>query len=301
MHVCALTIILNRFVANPFEDESQKLYHTGDLVSYNDDGNLEFLGRIDTQVKIRGFRIELGEIEAVLLKSSPLHECCVNDVQGPKGQKVLAAYLVPTVDEELDLAKLKATLKQTLPEYMVPMAFVVMDKLPLTANQKVNRRALPTPDWQAQLTQASDGPKVMPRTQSEMLLAEIWKELLGMDESPGVSQVWAFSWSHCISGCQCVSGLTVCLTVSFTVPLSLTCLSQPWCLSLCLLLGFTVSRSLTCVSQPCCLSALSVFLGFTVSFPGVADNFFDLGGHSLTAAAMIARIKVRVSTLVWND
>ena len=255
-----MTIILNRFVANPFEDESQKLYHTGDLVSYNDDGNLEFLGRIDTQVKIRGFRIELGEIEAVLLKSSPLHECCVNDVQGPKGQKVLAAYLVPTVDEELDLAKLKATLKQTLPEYMVPMAFVVMDKLPLTANQKVNRRALPTPDWQAQLTQASDGPKVMPRTQSELLLAEIWKELLGMDQSPGVSQVWAFLlvtlyllvsvWllvspylSLCLSLCLSVSLVSLSLVVSHCV-----CFLVSLWLSVSLCLSALLSLSPECVS-----------------------------------------------------
>ncbi len=137
------------FIPDPFSDDpASRLYKTGDLVRYLDDGNLEFLGRVDDQVKVRGFRIELGEIEAVLRKHPAVGESLVLPRQEPGGQKHLLGYVVAHATRPRP-AELLTFLRQTLPEYMIPHAIMVLDRWPLLANGKVDRRALPQPDAQA--------------------------------------------------------------------------------------------------------------------------------------------------------
>ncbi|MEG4456885.1 amino acid adenylation domain-containing protein [Microcoleus sp. N9_A1] len=163
-----------KFIPNPFSNEpSARLYKTGDKVRYRPDGNIEFLGRIDNQVKIRGFRIEPGEIEAALSQHPNVQEAAVIAREDSPGDKRLVAYFVsnlkqPTIDE------LRHFLKEKLPYYMVPTAFVTLDALPLTPNGKVDRKALPTPDTARQELQAD---KVEPRTRKEEILAQIWREV----------------------------------------------------------------------------------------------------------------------------
>ncbi|MFD3823261.1 amino acid adenylation domain-containing protein, partial [Streptomyces sp. NPDC058625] len=168
------------FVADPFGDEpGGRLYRSGDLVRYLPDGNIEFIERIDGQVKIRGFRIELGEIEAVLEQHPHVRTCAVlaqPDTRSDGTGKRLVAYVVtdggaPDVDGEL-----RAHLKERLPSYMVPSAFVTLDELPLTGNGKLNRRALPLPDESAAPAPSAAS---LPRTATEAKLAEIWAEVLG--------------------------------------------------------------------------------------------------------------------------
>jgi len=166
-----------KFVANPFHDpsdpsSSERLYRTGDLVRWLDDGNLEFLGRIDQQVKIRGFRIELGEIEAALTAHAEVRDAVVLARQSTAGDKRLVAYVVGTADAEA----LRRHLAASLPDYMVPSAFVALEALPLTPNGKVDRKALPDADLSA--VQAE---YVAPRTPTEEALCAIWQDLLGID------------------------------------------------------------------------------------------------------------------------
>ncbi|GGT07948.1 amino acid adenylation domain-containing protein [Nonomuraea spiralis] len=134
-----------RFVADPFGEPGERMYRTGDLVRRNDDGQIEFIGRAGDQVKILGFRVELGEVEAVLGAYPGLAHVAVVAGQSAQGDRRLVAYVVPAGDAP-DPAALRAHVKTSLPDYMVPTAFVVLDALPLTANGKVDRAALPDPD-----------------------------------------------------------------------------------------------------------------------------------------------------------
>ncbi|MBI3947384.1 MAG: amino acid adenylation domain-containing protein [Armatimonadetes bacterium] len=168
-----------RFVASPFNVQRstlnvERLYKTGDLVRWRADGTLDFLGRMDHQVKIRGFRIELGEIEAVLSQHPGVRQCVVLVREDTPGEKRLVAYVVPADGGAPD-GLLRAHLKAKLPEYMVPAAFVLLEKLPLTPNGKVDRRALPAPE--ATAVPAGAG-FVAPRDALERRLAAIWEELL---------------------------------------------------------------------------------------------------------------------------
>ncbi|AQU81375.1 MULTISPECIES: non-ribosomal peptide synthetase [unclassified Halomonas] len=162
-----------RFVADPFV-QGERLYRTGDLVRWRDDGQLEYLGRLDHQVKIRGLRIELGEIEAELLAQPEVREVVVVAQEGPGGSR-LVAYVVPQADIELDTSSLREVLGQQLPDYMVPGVVVTLDTLPLNANGKVDRKALPEPD----LTSGSQYEP--PQGEIEGALAEIWSEILGAE------------------------------------------------------------------------------------------------------------------------
>ncbi|MEW5931654.1 MAG: amino acid adenylation domain-containing protein, partial [Gemmatimonadota bacterium] len=162
-----------KFVPDPFGGvPGARLYRTGDRVRRRPDGEYEFLGRTDAQVKIRGFRIEPGEIEAALLALSGVHEAVVAVREDAPGQRRLAAYVVPREGAQLQTAELRARLAERLPEHMVPSAFVVLEALPLNANGKVDRRALPAPE------QGSGAEYVAPRTPAEEVLAEIWAEVL---------------------------------------------------------------------------------------------------------------------------
>ncbi len=168
-----------KFIAHPFDSEpSARLYRTGDLARYLPDGNLEFLGRLDQQVKIRGFRIELGEIEAVLGQHPAVRDCVVVAREIQPGEKELLACLVIQPELMPTVAELRAFLLKRLPDYMVPAAFVKLDKLPLTPNGKIDRKALPDP---AENLLESGTQFVAPRTSTEEILAKIWRELLRTD------------------------------------------------------------------------------------------------------------------------
>ncbi|MDF5723373.1 MAG: amino acid adenylation domain-containing protein [Rhizonema sp. PD37] len=167
-----------KFIPNPIADVScDQLYKTGDLARFRTDGTLEYLGRVDNQVKIRGFRIELGEIETVLRQHPHVLQAVVIARVDIPGQKRLVAYIVPhqlqpTTDE------LRHFLTSKLPNYMVPSAFVLLEALPMTPNQKVDYRALPTPNFSRNV----EDKFVAPRTSIEEKLAAIWSEILKLEK-----------------------------------------------------------------------------------------------------------------------
>jgi amino acid adenylation domain-containing protein/non-ribosomal peptide synthase protein (TIGR01720 family) len=166
-----------RFVADPFDEPGSRLYRTGDLVRWSTGGELQYLGRTDHQVKIRGFRVELGEVEAALLAEQSVAEAVVVAREEASGHRRLIAYLVPVAGEAVDSSGLRERLRTVLPDYMVPAAFVTMDRLPLNANGKLDRRALPAPDYAT-----ATGPDYLaPRNETEHTLAGIWAEVLGLD------------------------------------------------------------------------------------------------------------------------
>ncbi len=193
-----------KFVPNPFSQKAgSRLYKTGDLVRYRADGNIEFLGRIDHQVKVRGFRIELGEIEAVLGSHPEVQDGVVVVREDVPGDKRLVAYLVPRDGSEPTPGELRSYLKQKLPEYMVPSAFVTLEALPLSPSGKVDRGALPVPDKsRPELEQVY----VAPRNEREQKLAEMCAELLGV-ERVGVYDNFFDLGGHSLLATQFISRL----------------------------------------------------------------------------------------------
>jgi amino acid adenylation domain-containing protein len=167
-----------KFVPDPFSEEpGARLYKSGDRARYLPDGNIEFLGRLDHQVKIRGFRVEPGEIEAVLRQHALIREAVVVAREEAAGVR-LAAYIVPVASQVPDAAVLRKFLAARLPDHMVPSAFTMLDAVPLSANGKVNRRALPDPDrGRPELENLF----VTPRSSVEETLAEIWAGLLRLE------------------------------------------------------------------------------------------------------------------------
>ena len=169
-----------KFIHDPFSDKpGARLYKTGDLARYLSDGNIEFLGRIDHQVKIRGFRIELGEIEAILGQHPEVLDTTVMAREDQPGDKRLAAYIRLHKESKITTGELRDFLKEQLPDYMIPSAFVVLDSLPLSPNGKIDRKALPRPE---QELPDRENPFVGPRTPVEELLTNIWSEVLGIKE-----------------------------------------------------------------------------------------------------------------------
>ncbi len=169
-----------RFMTNPFSQENGvRLYKTGDLVRYLNDGNLEFLGRVDNQVKIRGFRIELEEIEALLSQHPGVHQCVVSVWKEQPMNKRLAAYFVPNKKQTPSVTDLRSFLKEKLVEYMVPSTFIMLKALPLTSNGKIDRLSLPAPD---QARPELEETFVAPSTKIEQTLATIWQEMLHVEK-----------------------------------------------------------------------------------------------------------------------
>jgi amino acid adenylation domain-containing protein len=167
-----------RFLPNPFStDPRARMYCTGDLARFLPDGNIQYLGRIDNQVKIRGFRIELGEIESTLRKHPSVESAVVVVREDRPGDKCLTAYVVPSSEREVSSAELRSFVKGSLPEYMIPRAFVKLNVLPLTPNGKVNRRALPKPDVTSQANVSALGP----RDDFEVVLLRLWQRVLGVE------------------------------------------------------------------------------------------------------------------------
>ncbi|MEG4011366.1 MULTISPECIES: non-ribosomal peptide synthetase [unclassified Microcoleus] len=169
-----------KFIRNPFDTQAKtRLYKTGDLARYLPDGNIEFIGRIDSQVKIRGFRIELGEIEAALGQHPDIVQAVVMAPEDEMSQKRLVAYLISEQKPAPSSSELRRFLATKLPEYMVPWAFVMLKSLPLTPNGKIDRRSLPEPDeMRPELTENF----VAPRTNIEEVLAAIWAEVLKLEK-----------------------------------------------------------------------------------------------------------------------
>src|SRR5829696_1421980 len=175
-----------RFLPNPFADGAgARLYHTGDLARFLADGNVEFLGRKDEQVKVRGYRIELGEIEATLKRHTRVRDAIVvtashgNGTQG--GETRLIAYIVVEADK-LGSKQLHEFLAESLSEQMIPSAFVLLDAMPVTPNGKIDRRALPPPDFSAGFSVSdTEQTEDVPRTEAECILSGIWSELLNLE------------------------------------------------------------------------------------------------------------------------
>jgi len=165
-----------RFVPNPFgEDEGARMYRTGDLCRWLHDGSIQYLGRIDNQIKLRGFRIELGEIENALRQHPEVQEAVV--VVREEGEKRLVAYVVLGGEPSCPTAELRGYLKQKLPEYMLPAAYVRLKALPLTPNGKLDRKALPAPEGNAYTHRGYEAPQ----GETETLLADLWGEVLKLD------------------------------------------------------------------------------------------------------------------------
>ncbi|MHC5599837.1 MAG: amino acid adenylation domain-containing protein, partial [Nostoc sp.] len=169
-----------RFIPNSFSDKpNARLYKSGDKARYLPNGDIEYLGRIDHQVKVRGFRIELGEIENTLAKHQAVQKAVVLAREIQHGDKQLVAYIVKSNKQTPTISDLQNFLREHLPEYMVPSAFVLLEALPLTPNGKVDHRALPAPDTaRPELEEVF----VAPRTLEEKILAEIWAEVLGLEQ-----------------------------------------------------------------------------------------------------------------------
>jgi amino acid adenylation domain-containing protein len=194
-------LTVEKFIPNPFEKaEGSKLYKTGDLARYLPDGNIEYLGRIDNQVKIRGFRIELGEIEAALSQHESVQSSVVIAREDIPQTKRLVAYIVPQPQQIPTVSELRSFLKQKLPDYMVPSAIVILESLPLTANGKVDRRALPVPDLYSDRAQKY----IAPRTPVEEILAQIWSQVLKV-ELVGVDDNFFELGGHSLLATQLVS------------------------------------------------------------------------------------------------
>lgn len=163
-----------KFISDPFAAQAgARLYRTGDLALWRRDGTIEVIGRIDHQIKLRGFRIELGEIEAVLAQHPMVTQAVVHCREDRPGDKRLVAYV--TGEGSPTVGALRDHLKAALPDYMVPSAFVVLERFPLTPNGKVDRRALPPPE---QVEGAVEGEVLAPRTEEERVLVELWQQLL---------------------------------------------------------------------------------------------------------------------------
>jgi acyl-coenzyme A synthetase/AMP-(fatty) acid ligase/acyl carrier protein len=170
------------FITHPRTGE--RLYRTGDLGRWLPDGNIEFLGREDLQVKIQGYRVELGEIEAVLARHPGVRDAVVAAVGEARGHKRLVAWYVagylPDNRRRIGAAELRAWLEARLPDYMVPLLYVPLDALPLTANSKVDRKALPSPESTRQVRDDGDNGFAAPRTPTEQAMARLWEAVLGV-------------------------------------------------------------------------------------------------------------------------
>ncbi|SEC23137.1 amino acid adenylation domain-containing protein [Tenacibaculum sp. MAR_2009_124] len=164
-----------KFIINRFK-EGSRIYKTGDLARWLPDGNIEFIGRIDNQVQIRGYRIELGEIEKALSNIKSIHQSCVLAKEDTYGSKRLLAYVVP--EGKLNKDAVETQLKESLPHYMIPTLWIELDKFPLTANGKLDKKALP----EIETSKLSAKKYVAPRNQTEKELVQIWQDLLGIDK-----------------------------------------------------------------------------------------------------------------------
>ncbi|MFI5776141.1 amino acid adenylation domain-containing protein [Nocardia sp. NPDC051570] len=207
-----------RFVADPFDPAGGRLYRTGDVVRWNTAGQLEFVGRADDQVKIRGFRVELGEVESALAQHPSVTQAVVvaRD-SGAEGDKQLIGYIVADRGEPVDGGQVRRFVSERLPEFMIPALVMVIESVPLTANGKVDRRALPAPEFGSSVAYRA------PRTAPEQLLAELFGEVLGRDRV-GVADSFFELGGHSLSATRLIGrirgvlGIEVPIRAVFDAP-----------------------------------------------------------------------------------
>ncbi|PYP82589.1 MAG: non-ribosomal peptide synthetase, partial [Blastocatellia bacterium AA13] len=203
-------ITADRFIPDLYSSErGGRLYKTGDQVRHLRSGNIEFLGRLDEQVKIRGYRIELGEIEAVLSQHASVEQVVVLAREDDFGERRLVAYLV--LKDDVGEADLKAHLRQKLPDYMVPAAFIYLDEIPLMSNGKIDRRSLPKPDFAGAVASYA-----APRTVVEEIVCGIWEEVLRL-EKIGVTDNFFDLGGHSLLATQVVSRMRKVLGVDLAL------------------------------------------------------------------------------------
>lgn len=200
-----------KFVPHPFSNPGARLYRTGDLARHRHDGRIEFIGRIDNQIKLRGFRIELGEIESALADHPGINQAVVIIRNDSGNDERLVAYVVPENGQAPDANELRTHLRLTLPEYMVPAAFVVLDEIPLTSNKKVDRRALPAPERSAESASF-----IAPRSPIEELLVEMWSQLLHVT-TIGVTDNFFELGGHSLLATQLISRVRQAFNVDLSV------------------------------------------------------------------------------------
>jgi len=199
-----------KFIPNPFShEENARLYKTGDLGRWLTDGNIEYQGRKDDQVKIRGYRIELGEIESILNQNEQVQQAVVLAKEDQQGNKRLVGYVVPK--GTFDKQAIQAHLNTKLPEYMVPAIWVELENLPLTANGKIDRKALPDPDISQITTEY-----IAPENDTERALVNIWQELLNL-EKIGTSDNFFELGGHSLSAMRVVSAIRKQLNIEITI------------------------------------------------------------------------------------
>jgi amino acid adenylation domain-containing protein len=268
------------FVPNSFGSRGSRLYRTGDMVRYCEEGLLEFVGRMDFQVKVRGYRIELEEIEAALLLDPSVAQAVAVALPEAMGDKRLVAYVVGAGDVALDRKSLREHLSRRLPEYMIPSAFVILKALPLTANGKVDRKALPSPEW--------DADRAALQTRVEDAVAEIWESTLG------VSKVGINDDFFDLGGTSlALINIVMEMSKRFALPLDTSIVTG----------GATVSALANAVKEkmaanqqgPSVEQAVAEIWESTlgVSKVGINDDFFDLGGTSLALINIVMEMSKR--------
>ncbi|PFN48379.1 non-ribosomal peptide synthetase [Bacillus thuringiensis] len=199
-----------RFIADPFGKPGIRMYRTGDLARWRKDGTLDYIGRADHQIKIRGFRIELGEIEAVIMKHPKVEQVAVIVREDQPGDKRLVSYIVASNDEEIDTNEMRQFASGSLPDYMVPYAFVVVNELPLTPNGKLDRKALPAPEFIA--SSSSRGP----RTPQEEMLCDLFTEVLSVPQI-GIDDGFFDLGGHSLLAVQLMSRIKEALGVELNI------------------------------------------------------------------------------------